>query len=273
MKWRKVLYETGGFPDNYTPEECFLAARRYNQNLVTYSLGQCLVGGAEVTIRISLVIIVWSCYCFIKSANVKPSNVTLVTLVVSLIGYLLIVSRNKTKIIDNLHQAIKTSTLFIVTGYALSPVLYTLTDTISTDSIHSMAASSFLLHLLTADYGISAPVVSWQLSLNAAVFSSVCLASRFQDHQSAFALLSVSVFCFLLIPLSRHHIMSSSLAWSVITSTTCLVLQSMISRSHTILATVSLVSVQVLCPTLFYYLQSDKLTIHGPWDEATPASS
>merc|ERR1719471_2295205 len=94
--------------------------------------------------------------------------------------YLLIVSRNKTKIIDNLHQAIKTSTLFIVTGYALSPVLYTLTDTISTDSIHSMAASSFLLHLLTADYGISAPVVSWQLSLNAAVFSSVCLASRFQ---------------------------------------------------------------------------------------------
>ena len=33
-----------------------------NQNLVTYSLVQCLVGGAEVATRISLVIIIWCCY-------------------------------------------------------------------------------------------------------------------------------------------------------------------------------------------------------------------
>ena len=120
--------------------------------------------------------------------------------------------------------------LFIATGYTQSPVLYTLTDTISTESIHLM------LHLLMADYGISAPVVSWQLSLNATVFSSVCLASRFQDHESAFALLSISVFCFLLITIARPHLMFSSLAWSVLTFTTCLLLQSIISRSHTILA-------------------------------------
>ena len=78
---------------------------------------------------------------------------------------------------------LKTSLLFTITGYSLSPVLHTLTDSISTDSLHTMAASSFLLHLLTSDYGLPAPVVSWQISINAAVFSSVCLASRLPiDH-------------------------------------------------------------------------------------------
>ena len=47
------------------------------------------------------------------------------TLAISLVGYLGIVSKNKSKIVSNLHQAMKTSILFIATGYTLSPVLYT----------------------------------------------------------------------------------------------------------------------------------------------------
>jgi hypothetical protein len=94
---------------------------------------------------------------------------------------------------------LKTTFLFTMIGFALSPVLYKLTDTISTDTIHSMAMASFFLHLLTSDYGLSAPTVSWQISLNAAVFSSVRLASRFDHHLSAFSLLSLSVFCFLIL--------------------------------------------------------------------------
>ena len=133
-----------------------------------------------------------------------------------------------------------------------------------------MAASSFLLHLLTSDYGLPAPVVSWQISINAAVFSSVCLASRFTDHLSAVSLLCVSVFCFLLLPLSRTHIPSSSLTWSLLTSVSSIVLLSSISLTHGLLASLALLTLQILCPVLFYRLPSAKLTIHGPRAAATP---
>ena len=178
-KWRKVLYDNAGFPDNYTPEEAFLAARRYNENLVTYSLGSCLSGGAEVATQLSLVIIFWSCYKFIKLGSVSPASLTLCVMSVSVLGYLCIIVTRSQNTLASLMAGLKTSFLFTVTGYSLSPVLHTLTDSISTDSLHTMAASSFVLHLLTSDYGLPAPVVSWQISINAAVFSSVCLASRF----------------------------------------------------------------------------------------------
>jgi len=272
-KWRKVLYDNSGFPDNFTPEEAFLAARRYNENLVTYSLQSCLAGGAEVATQLSLVIIFWSCYKFIKSGSLSPASLTLSVMSVSVLGYLCIILTRSKNTLGSLMAGLKTSFLFTVTGYSLSPVLHTLTDSISTDSLHTMAASSFLLHLLTSDYGLPAPVVSWQISINAAVFSSVCLASRFTDHLSAFSLLCVSVFCFLLLPLSRTHISSSSLTWSLLTSVSSIVLLSSISLTHGLLASLALLTLQILCPVLFYRLQSDKLTIHGPWDEATPGNN
>ena len=83
----------------------------------------------------------------------------------------------------------------------------------------------------------------------------------------------VSVFCFLLLPLARSHILSSSLTWSLLTSLTSIVLLSSISMTHGLLAGLALLTLQILCPVLFYRLQSDKLTIHGPWDEATPGNN
>lgn len=268
-RWRKVLYLDQGHPDNYTPQSVFLSGRTFNKNLVAYSLFQCLEGGAEVALHISLVIIFWCCYTFIKAKDILPTTLILSLVCVSVAVYVFIIINVNTTFRDII-KAVKTSFLFLITGYSLSPVLYTLTDTISTDSIHSMAASSFLLHLLTADYGVPAPVVSWQISLNAAMLSSVCLASRFDNHVSAFSLLCLSIFCFLLVPLSRDHLLQSSILTNSIISSLCIILLSYISTTTTLLTLITLTTVQFLCPFLFYKLQSDKQTIHGPWDEATP---
>lgn len=48
-QWRKVLYERGTFPDNYTPAEFFLAAIKKNKNLYEYTFQQCLQGASQVT--------------------------------------------------------------------------------------------------------------------------------------------------------------------------------------------------------------------------------
>ena len=46
--WKKVLYEQNPFPDNYTPDECFLAAIEKNKNLYKYTFWQCLQGSCQV---------------------------------------------------------------------------------------------------------------------------------------------------------------------------------------------------------------------------------
>ena len=115
-KWRKVLYDNAGFPDNYTPEEAFLAARRYNENLVTYSLRSCLAGGAEVSTQLSLVIIFWSCYKFIKSGSLSPTSLTLSVMSVSVLGYLCIILTRSKNTLGSLVAGLKTSFLFTITS-------------------------------------------------------------------------------------------------------------------------------------------------------------
>ena len=269
--WRKVLYDNADFPDNFTPSECFLAARTFNQNLVVYSRAQCLAGAARVGTQISDVIIFWCCYNYIKAGDISPATVLIPTFSISVLGFVLVLLVNAS-VRKHAWPAIKTTLLFVMTGYPLSPILHNLTESISTDSIHLMAACSFLLHIVSTDYGVTAPVTSWQLSLNASVFSSVCLASRLDSHTQAFSLLSLSVFVFLLLPTARPLILSS-IPWTIITSSTSLYLLSTVSIPHTWLALTVLLVVELLCPLLFHHLQSDKLTIHGPWDEAVPAQS
>jgi len=265
--WRKTLYEDHGYPDNYTPPEYFLAAIEKNKNLRVYSLSECFSGAAEVGQELSVVIIFWSCYKFLKTDILQPQ-----VLLGMMLGLLVLgcVFCGRKATVSGVLAGIKTTCFFTIIGFALSPVLYKLTDTISTDTIHSMALTSLLLHLLTSDYGLSAPPVSWQISLNAAVFSAVCLASRFDHHLSAFSLLCLSVFCFLLIPLSRQILPLSPLLTSLMLGSIALSLLLFLSIPQFCLAMLALVTVQLVCPLLFHKLQSDKQTIHGPWDEAQP---
>ena len=50
----------------------------------------------------------------------------------------------------------KTAVIFVGFGFGLSPILMTLTDTISTDTIYAMTVFMLLGNLLFHDYGASA---------------------------------------------------------------------------------------------------------------------
>ena len=47
-RWKKILYEDSGYPDNFTPEESFLAAIEKNKNVRLYEFQECLLGAAVV---------------------------------------------------------------------------------------------------------------------------------------------------------------------------------------------------------------------------------
>lgn len=261
-RWRKVLYEDNqGFPDNYTPTESFLAAIEKNKDLRLYSLQECLQGAAEVGKEVSSVVVFWCTHSLLLTHSLSPSS-----LLTAMAALLLLLGLYRQAVYGcSLLAGLRTVLLFSVIGYALSPVLCQLTSSISTDTVRTMAGGGLALHLLTRDYGVPAPIVSSSTSLNAAVFSAVCLASRFDHHLAAFCLLSLCVLLFLLLPLLPLPLLSSSLLHFL---AALLSLHLTSTPSSLLLALLLLLTLHILCPLLFHRLQSAKRTIHGPWDEA-----
>ena len=93
---------------------------------------------------------------------------------------------------------------------AVTPVLKTLTEASSSDSIWALAAMLFMLHMLLADYKVSpgGPYrLSAILSMNAAISAGVVLASRLETNQGVFALTLLAFELFGLYPLIRTRIM------------------------------------------------------------------
>jgi len=103
----------------------------------------------------------------------------------------------------------KSSILVFLALMAVTPILKTLSEATSSDSIWALSATLFILNMLLADYGDLEPKphrLTSVLSMNAAISGSVVLASRLRSNLEVFALVLSSVLLFALFPLLRKKI-------------------------------------------------------------------
>lgn len=270
--WRKVLFDHNrDFPDNYTPDACFLAAIKRNQNLYQYTYRQCLLGSSQVALQLCVVLVFAAMYIILDSGNGHSNFLLSMAAVSSFIGYcwVNISDFSLTSHMKDLQHV----SIFLFFSFSFSPVLYKLTDTISTDTIHTTSGLMLFIHLVFHNYGLErATIVSTALSLNAALFASVCLASRLASSYDAFVLLSLSVEIFVLFPIFRLKLNGNLLLIIAIIGMICSVLciLATYSSAASFLATLSFFIVMGIAPWLFVRWQNFKHTIHGPWDEAVP---
>ncbi|RMX45830.1 hypothetical protein pdam_00015619 [Pocillopora damicornis] len=156
--------------------------------------------------------------------------------------------------------------------YVLSPVLKTLTDTISTDTIYAMTTFMLGMNLLLYDYGTHAAIVSRSASLNASIFASVCLASRLPSSWHVFGTVTFAMQLFALFPSLRRQLkMQLPSSHVVLTWTLVLIAVAMLwplSQLFALLLALVHLAVTFLCPFWLIKLQRFKNNIHGPWDEA-----
>lgn len=173
-------------------------------------------------------------------------------------------------------EDVKSTIFFVGFTFGLSPVMKTLTHTISTDTIYAMVALMMFAHLIFHDYGIVAPIVSRSISLNAAIFASVCLASRLPSTEGAFVLLTFAVEVFALFPVFRLHfqgIRKISVFMTTVLFTTALSSLLTITTVGAVLFVLIAVIVNIICPIWFVNWQTCKNNIYGPWDEAVVHAS
>jgi len=275
MKWRKVLYEKQGVPDNYV-DKSFLEELQTNLNVKTYTKLYAIRETGVVTQEICSVVTFIVTFIYLENDFLQPLYLFVgssLTVLVLYFTFKLIIfggvnnsnGKHRTWIDDT-----KSAAFFLLFGFGLSPILKTLMDTVSTDTIYAMASFMMLIHLICHDYGLTSPIVSSSISLNAAIFATVCLASRLATVEGAFVLLTLSVKAFALYPVFRQHLQVSKTNFLLTAVMLLIALVSLYSVSITaaLLFLSVIIFVNLICPLWFVNWQSYKENIHGPWDEA-----
>lgn len=203
-----------------------------------------------------------------------PETLLWISLASALLGYGLhqaLMSHVESCSEPHTHLAdLQSATIFLSFTFGFSPVFKTLTESVSTDTVYAMSAVMLLAHLVSFPYAQPSPPGS--LSLNAALFASVCLASRLPGTLHTFAMLSCALLVFALWPCLLQRLRENApRQFTCVCAGVCIAgvggLGSQ-SPGGAVLLALALACVTFLCPLLLVRLQRHKDNIHGPWDEA-----
>jgi len=277
-KWRKILYEPQPYPDNYV-DSTFLIGLVQNANFIQYDFWTVVQESAAVSQQVTIVAL----FCIVFVGTLQgglglPFLLAMDALLV-VMGYLFRIA------IDTSTIGVANSTRFFAhcfrmillfgAVFALSPVLHTLTNAFSNDTIWALTSLLLILHLYFHDYGFingvsdkfTAPV-----SLNAAIFASVLLASRLPSNLHVFVLISYAIELFALFPIMRHHLKKFSVELHLgLTLLMFILTVGLLLGVSTFISTVyvvAIVSITFLGPSWLIFIQKYKNEINGPWDEA-----
>jgi phosphatidylinositol glycan class C protein len=177
----------------------------------------------------------------------------------------------------------KSAILIYCSLLGLSPVLASLTESTTSDSIWALSAWLMCINVFTFDYG-AGPEVKFpaSLSTNAALMASTVLASRFTSTSHVFSLTLFSMEVFGLFPVFRRHLRHHSWTGHLFLTTALVVLASgglsmTISGGGWGMGLVGVVLGGLVCSlsmgmTSWWLigLQRYKNEIRGPWDPARP---
>ncbi|KAL4443391.1 hypothetical protein ABPG75_011128 [Micractinium tetrahymenae] len=162
----------------------------------------------------------------------------------------------------------------------LSPLLGTLTENVSSDSITACACLLLLAHLYLHDYHFSAGLtsqLSGSLALGCAVCSSVLVASRLGSPQAVYAQLLLSLELYILGPYCRRQVAAAApaahLALTAVMVAAAAGLLAPLSPLLTSAFGCATLFVTFLCPMWLVRIHKFKAAINGPWDEAVPRLS
>lgn len=287
-EWERVLWKKKPYPDNYVPET-FLSSLSKNANFRPYTYWYLVRSSFAISQHLATVITFVAIFVHLNDRRLDPRALVWASVAAFLAGWsvwelfdccssgraLRGASASTTRA-----KIVKSSILVFLALMSVSPVLRTLTAATSSDSIWALSASLFVLNALLADY-TAMPLdmhlrerLTSVLSMNAAISSSVVLASRLPSDLSVFGLMLVSVQLFALFPMLRRRLQAGppvvQTSVTIILCLSSLASAESLSRTATGIAMAAFVSVTFVAPGVLVWAQKYKNEIRGTWDPAVP---
>ena len=246
-------------------------------NLQRYELKDVILASGALTQEISSIVIFIVVFVYLDSGPTTVSIAvctSIIFITLFLYSTLIILSTRNAgslmKIISDLLtksdlisviDELKSAVIFLISGFAVSPILKTLTETISTDTIYAMVTIMMLVHLIFFNYGADAAIVSTPVALNAAIFAAVCLASRLSTTYHAYALLIFASDIFVLSFILRKRVRDSySDKWQACLTlffalSSIILLSTTVRIIYSLLLFLLLLFINFICPLGFYQCQ------------------
>jgi len=175
-------------------------------------------------------------------------------------------------------RQLQTGAVLLGVLVGLTPILRSLTQAYSDDTILLLSILCIVLHIPSQDYLYMMNYrqrFGGMASLNLAIFATVMLASRLQTNSMVFAFILFSMEIFAAFPMFTHHLKRGDAEglFHKITSLLFLITAASLVHASKILACVYVITtffISFVCPLWLKYLQRYKAVIRGGWDEAVP---
>mmetsp|Transcript_20370 Transcript_20370/g.29251 ORF Transcript_20370/g.29251 Transcript_20370/m.29251 type:complete len:304 (+) Transcript_20370:50-961(+) len=272
--WRKVLYERQAYPDNYVDSDKFLDQLDMKRDSTPYTFFGVFLSTSVVAQQLTAVCIFIAIHKFV----VKHESFMwrLYAFDVFLLIWIYLAHTVLSEKRPSLRKTLKSTLLFLVCLRVVAPALQTLTSSYSDDTIDALVLAFSTLHLVFHDYAYvngAKETFSGIVSLNAAMFTAVLLASRLQKIENVTAFVVLAVISFSLFPdtarLAKRksemlHLLLTFVMWLI--ATTLLVY---LDDTLLVVYQVLVFFVWLVCPLWLSYLcNHHKKKLRGPWDIA-----
>lgn len=275
VPWRRVLYEQQPYADNFVDKQKFLEQLELSSPVVTVPFSDVILTSSFIAEEVAAMSLFLTVYKYIAQPESGVIPLLQLDTVLLLVGYVIHWTFERSVVAD-LTSVARYSIVY--GGYlrVIAPILKSLTSSYSVDTIHACSLFFAAVHLLFQDYSFingSSSKFSGTLSLNAAMFTAVLLASRMDSIQkvSCFMLLAVILFC--LLPHSIRlvkkkalwvHILMTCVIWGMVTA-----LLFNLDRTLLFAFEITLIFFCVVCPFWMQFIGSKyKKSLRGPWDIA-----
>ncbi|PHJ21928.1 phosphatidylinositol n-acetylglucosaminyltransferase [Cystoisospora suis] len=277
-KWEKVLWRRQPYPDNYV-DQSFLGSISRNANLRTYVYADLCKATAAITQHGSLLVIFVVTYLIVQNHCLPVMALLAFDMVLLCVGFCLRYLADLT--FEKLWRGLRSTIVGLGCLRILCPILRTLTQSFSDDTVVCLCVVSLLVHLALTDYsyiyrnpGKIDESFTRAMSINAALLANVVLASRLDSSTEVFAVLVFGIEMFALSPMTRR-VLWQKYPWAfvhVITPALIFVTGVLLSAE----APGSIVIVFLFCaifvtfvgPYWLIMFQKYKNEIKGPWDVA-----
>ncbi|KAL5978174.1 hypothetical protein ACLOJK_029291 [Asimina triloba] len=282
QRWRKVAYGgmQPGYDDNHT-DESFLEDMIMNANVVKRDMLKVMRDSVSISQYLCIVALVVCIWTYTLGSKIDETSLISLDVGLLVLGFLVLLLTAQRLSLHLLFKYLLNISFFISGLYVLAPVYYTLTRSISSDSIWALTASLLIVHLFLHDYSgstirppgaLNNPTFTSNISLNASIVASVLIASRLPSRLHVFSIMLFSLQVFLFAPLVTYCIKKYSFKlhfWiSLVLAAATLGIVFQLHKLLFALFMGLLIFITIVCPYWLVKLQEYKFEINGPWDEA-----